>query len=186
VESDVFTYSATSASSISVTGGEYAISTNGTSFEPWTSAAGTIANTNKVKVRQNSAAGHGVTSTATLAIPGVPGSGEFKVTTTTVPDLAWPVKMQDGFDQPSLAYAYSIAPDMVEPNNAVIMIKEGNMAETSFSADRDITVTLKGGYNPDFSAANGVAVIRGPSHVLTVKQGKVIVDKVFVRSTSGL
>jgi hypothetical protein len=191
VESEVYTVSGIvtpGTSSISITDGEYSSSTNnGATWSSWTSAPGTIANTNKVKVRQTAASGHGVTTTATLAIPGVPGPGTFRVTTTTVPDPTWPVKIKDAFDQPSLAYAYSIAPDMVEPNNAVIMIKDGILPnETSFSTDRNITVTLRGGYNTGFSSSNGVTVIQGSSNVLTVKQGKIIVDKISLRSTSAL
>ncbi len=189
VESDVYTYTPTSTSAISVTGGEYAISSNGgTSWGGWTATAGTIANNHKVKVRQTSAAGHGVTTTATLTIPAVNGPGTFRVTTTTVPNPAWPVKIQDGFDQPSLAYAYSIAPDLVEPNNAVIMIKDGFLpSESSFSADRNITVTLAGGYDPTFmTPPSGVTIIQGAQNVFTVKQGKVIVDKVYIRSTAPL
>jgi len=189
IESDVYTATgivAPGTSNITVTGGEYTLSTDGgISWGVWTSLTGTITNTNKVKVRQTSAPGHGVMSVATLAIPGVPGTGEFRVTTTTVPDPVWPVKIQDGYDQPSLAYAYSIAPDMVEPNNSVIMIKNGPLpSETGFNSDRDITVTLRGGYNEDFSSANGITFIQGSSNVLTVKRGKLIVDKVFIRSSS--
>ena len=185
VESDVYTYTSTSNSDISVTGAEYAISTNGgTSWGGWTATTGTISNNHKVKVRQTSAPGHGVTTLATLAIPAVNGPGTFRVTTTTVPDPVWPVKLQDGFDQPTLAYAYSIAPNMAEPNNAVIMIKDGILAnESSFSAGRKITVTLRGGYDTTFTTLNGITVIQGPSNVLTVTQGKVIVDKVYIRST---
>ena len=190
--SDVFTASISTStpwfgsSAISITGGEYSISTDsGATWNAWTSLSGTIANTNKVMVRQTSAVGHGVTTTATLAIPGVPGPGTFRVTTTTVPDPTWPAKIQDGFDQPSLAYAYSIAPDMVEPNHAVIMIKDGILAnESSFSADRNTTVTLRGGYDPTFTTPSGVTTIQGASNVLTIKQGRLIVDKVYVRSTS--
>jgi hypothetical protein len=76
---------------------------------------------------------------------------------------------------------------MVEPNNAVIMIKDGILPnETSFSADRNIAVTLRGGYNTDFSSTNGVTVIQGSSNVVTVKQGKIIADKISLRSTSVL
>jgi hypothetical protein len=187
VESDMYTAAgivSPGTSSISITGGEYSISTDGGAiWSAWISAQGTIANTNKVKLRQTAAAGHGVTTAAILAIPGVPGPGEFRVTTTTVPDPAWSVKIKDGFDQPTLAYAYSIAPDAIEPNNAVIMIKDGTLSETGFSADRNITVTLSGGYNTDFSSVNGVTIMQGASNILTVQQGKVIADKVYVRST---
>jgi hypothetical protein len=289
VESDVFTATnppdipSFTTSDISISGGEYAISTdNGATWGSWTSAPGTIAKTNKVKVRQTSATSPGTTTTATLAIPAVIGPGTFSVTTvaadttpdpftftpligaalntitesapvtvtginnpapisvsagayyaisgnngaswgswtsgsgtvspndqvklqvvsattpatetlatltiggvsgsfnvtTLAPDPAWPVRM-GGFDLPSLAYAYSIA-----PFDAVIMIKDGILTtESSFSADRNITVTLWGGYNAGFSKIIGTTIIQGVSNVLTVKQGKVIVDKVYIRST---
>jgi hypothetical protein len=188
VESDVYTVSGivTDTSSIAITGGEYSISSNsGATWSAWTSVPGTISNTNKIKVRQTSAPGHGVTNLATLAIPGIPGPGTFRITTTTVPDSTWPVKIQGGFDQPSLAYAYSIAPDMVEPNNAVIMLKDGVLpSETSFTTDRNITITLRGGYDPTFTVPNGITTIQGASNILIVKQGKLIVDKVCIKSAS--
>ena len=75
---------------------------------------------------------------------------------------------------------------MVEPNNAVIMIKDGILSETGFSANRNITVTLAGGYNQAFTTQNGITIIQGSSNVLTVTQGKVIVDKMYIRSTGPL
>jgi len=189
VESDAYTATGIAApgtSAISIDTGEYALSTDGgASWGAWTSAAGTIANTNKVKIRQTSAAGHGVTSLATLAIPGVPGTGQFRVTTTSVPDPAWPVKIRDGYDQPSLAFAYTIAPDMAEPNHAVIMIRDAEI-ESSFLADRNITVTLAGGYNTDFTAVSGVTTLMGTANVMIVRQGKVTVDNLFIKSTTPL
>lgn len=187
IESDVFIATgipAPGTSSIAVTGGEYALSFDGgTTWEPWTSIPGTIANSNNVKVRLTSAEGSGVTSVTTLAIPGVPGPGEFRVTTTTVPDPAWPAKIKGGYDQPSVNYAYSIAPELVEPNQAVIMIKDGILAET-FTANRNISVTLSGGYNTDFTAAGGVSVFRGASNIMMIKKGKVIVNRVYLRPVS--
>ncbi|MDD2897761.1 MAG: hypothetical protein PHI31_03495 [Desulfuromonadaceae bacterium] len=81
LESDVYTHT-DDASPITVTGGEYAISTDGgSSWADWTSAAGTINKNDKVKVRQTSSAIAGTTTTATLAIPTANGSGQFRVTT---------------------------------------------------------------------------------------------------------
>jgi hypothetical protein len=184
VESDAYTATGIAdpgTSDIAITAGEYAISHDGgASWSTWTATPGVIENVDRVKVRQTTAAGHGVTTTTTLAIPGVPGPGEFRVTTTTVPDPTWPVKIKDGFDQPSLTYAYSIAHDISEPDNAVIMIREGTLAET-FVADREITVTLAGGYSADFSSSTGVTVIQGDGNVMTIKLGGLIIDNISIR-----
>jgi beta-lactam-binding protein with PASTA domain len=91
VESDVFIVTGISgAQTVSISGGEYAISAdNGVTWGDWTSATGTIANNNRVKVRQTSASDPGVTSVATLSIPAIPGPGTFRVSTLntdTTPD----------------------------------------------------------------------------------------------------
>jgi hypothetical protein len=185
VESDIFTvpvYSGTDFPwagpfSVSITGGEYSISTNsGATWNPWLSSAGSLNNSDKVKVRQTSASGPGLTTTTTLAIPGIPGPGTFRVTTTTT-NPAWQVRM-DVMDQPSLAYAYSVAPNRVEPNNAVIMLKGVILSGTGFLANRDITVTLSGGYNSDYSAQSGTTILNGP---FTIQHGKVTVEKLTIR-----
>ena len=71
--------------SISITGGDYAISTDGgTTWGAWitsASPAGTINTNDKVKVQQTSSASPGTTTTATLAIPTAVGPGTFRVTT---------------------------------------------------------------------------------------------------------
>jgi hypothetical protein len=82
-----------------------------------------------------------------------------------------PVRMNGVYYQ-SLKAAYGIAPD-----NTDIMLKEGTLSET-FSAETNITVTLKGGYNPDYMAANGVTILHGS---VTLKQGRVIIDKMGIR-----
>lgn len=80
-ESDVYTHTDASAA-ISITGGEYNLSTDGgTSWLGWTNATGTINTNDKVKVRQTSSATAGTTTTTTLAIPTANGSGQFRVTT---------------------------------------------------------------------------------------------------------
>jgi len=83
-ESDIYTHSGTS-SSIAITGGEYAISTNsGSTWGTWVDAAspaGTINTNDKVKVRQTSSASPGTTTVATLSIPTANGPGTFRVTT---------------------------------------------------------------------------------------------------------
>ena len=85
--------------------------------------------------------------------------------------LVPPVQMNGVFYQ-SLASAYGIAPD-----NAVIMLKEGTLSG-AFSADRNITVTLKGGYNPAYTTASGNTTLQGG---VTLRQGRVIFDKVGIR-----
>jgi hypothetical protein len=82
-----------------------------------------------------------------------------------------PVRM-NGVSYQSLGEAYGIAPD-----NTIIMLKEGKLSET-FSADRSITVTIKGGYNPAYTSISGDTMLRG---TVTLKQGKVIFDKVGIR-----
>ena len=57
------------AAAISVAGGEYAISTDGgTSYGAYTSAAGTVNNGNKVKVRHTSSASNSTATNTTLTI----------------------------------------------------------------------------------------------------------------------
>ena len=68
------------ATSIGITGGEYAVSTDGGSiWGDWTSASGSISLNDKVRVRQTSSASYSTTTTATLTVGGV-GAG-FNVTT---------------------------------------------------------------------------------------------------------
>ena len=69
----------------SMTGGEYAVSTDsGVTWGAWTSSAGTVNVNNQVKVRQTSSAGYATLTTATLTIGSV--SGDFKVTTAAALD----------------------------------------------------------------------------------------------------
>jgi len=89
------------AQNISISGGEYAISTTSAATAPaagewndWTNVPGTVSNNYWVKVRQNSAPAAGITTVATLAIPALVGPGTFKVinataagATTIVPDV---------------------------------------------------------------------------------------------------
>jgi hypothetical protein len=85
--------------------------------------------------------------------------------------VALPVRM-NGVSYQSLADAYGVA-----PNNAIIMLKEGTLSEP-FRTNKNITVTLRGGYNPDYTAANGVTILLG---TVTLKQGTAIFDKVGIR-----
>ena len=76
---------------ISITGGEYALSSdNGATWGGWTGTAGSIGINNQVKVRQTSSSSYNTLSTATLTIGGV--SGAFTVTTLLPPPPTITVK----------------------------------------------------------------------------------------------
>jgi parallel beta-helix repeat protein len=81
IESSAITVTGTANSApISITGGQYAISTtNGSSWGEWTTVPGTVNLNDQVKVRLTSAATNTTPTTATLNIGGV--SGNFTVTT---------------------------------------------------------------------------------------------------------
>jgi beta-lactam-binding protein with PASTA domain len=93
VESNIITVSGIAATSlISITGGDYSVSSNGgADWSAWSATTpATVANGSQVKVRQTSSASHSTTTTAVLTIGGV--SGEFNVTTAapatvTVPNV---------------------------------------------------------------------------------------------------
>lgn len=71
---------------ISVSGGEYAVSTDGgTTYGSYTSSAGTVTRTNMVKVRHTSSAASSTNTSTTLTIGGV--SGTFTSTTTAAAGL---------------------------------------------------------------------------------------------------
>jgi YVTN family beta-propeller protein len=71
--------------SISVSAGEYSVSTdNGSTWGDWTNSAGMVNPNNLVRVRQTSSAGNSNTTTATLTIGGV--NGDFTVTTAAAGD----------------------------------------------------------------------------------------------------
>ena len=97
VESDALKISGiTGTKPISITGGEYAISTvTSTTTAPatwgvWSSAPSTITNNYWVKVRQTAASTPSTLTIATLAIPAIPGPGEFRVTTAAVVNVPVP------------------------------------------------------------------------------------------------
>jgi hypothetical protein len=85
VESNVITISGlVYPTPISITGGEFAVSTDGGSaWGGWTSGTSTLSPNSRVKVRQTSSAGYSTSTTATLTIGGV--SGSFSVTTGLQP-----------------------------------------------------------------------------------------------------
>jgi len=128
--------------SISISaGGEYAISTDGgTNWGSWTSVAGTIANTNKVKVHLTSSANEGVTSSTTLTIGGV--SGKFVVTTGT-----------------SVTPSLSFTPVTNAPANTSVSGMPFSVTSNAITVTADSTISVAGGINPDYqvSTDNGVS-----------------------------
>lgn len=87
IESNAVTISGINIpSAISIVGGEYAVDSGG-GFGPFTSAPGTISNSNQVKLRTDSSASFSALTSATLTVGGV--SDAFEVTTRagdTTPD----------------------------------------------------------------------------------------------------
>jgi hypothetical protein len=90
VESNIITVSGLAVPSlININGGEYSVSTNGTSWSAYsTSIPTTVANGNLVKVRQTSSTSNSTTTTAGLTIGGV--SASFDVTTVAPPQVTVP------------------------------------------------------------------------------------------------
>jgi hypothetical protein len=135
IESNAITVGGITASSpISITGGEYAVSTDaGSTWSTWsTTIPGTVANGNQVKVRLTSSASYSSTTTATLTIGGV--SGTFNVTTAAPP----PDTVPDPFSFTPLtgvdpATAYESNPITVTGINspAAISITSGSYAVSS-------------------------------------------------------
>ncbi len=73
------------AAAVSITGGEYAVSTDaGSTWGGWTSAPGTVDLDDQVKVRQTSSSSNSTLTTATLTIGGI--SDSFDVTTAASGD----------------------------------------------------------------------------------------------------
>ena len=90
IESNAITVTGINASAeISISGGEYAVSTNGGStWGSWTSAAGSVSPNNQVKVLLESSTSLSTLTTANLTIGGI--TGEFNVTTVSINGLvAW-------------------------------------------------------------------------------------------------
>ena len=88
---------------ISITGGEYSVSTDGGgTWSNWTNADGTFAVNNQVKVRQTSSSNNAALTTATLTIGS--GTGSFNVTTAAAGDpdaiglTAWWKGENNGYD----------------------------------------------------------------------------------------
>jgi YVTN family beta-propeller protein len=71
----------TAPAAISVTGGEYAVSADGTAWGVWTSTAGTVSPGDRVRVRLISPASYAATAEAVLTVGG--GEAAFRVTTET-------------------------------------------------------------------------------------------------------
>lgn len=130
------------AAAISISsGGEYAVSTDGgASWGSWSSAAGTVAVNNKVKIRQTSSSNPGVTTMVTLTIGGV--TGKFVVTTGN------PVT-------PSLTFT----PVTNAPANTSVSGMPFFATSNAISVTADSTISITGGITPDYqvSTDNGVS-----------------------------
>lgn len=130
------------AAAISISsGGEYAVSTDGgASWGSWSSAAGTVAVNNKVKIRQTSSSNPGVTTMVTLTIGGV--TGKFVVTTGN------PVT-------PSLTFT----PVTNAPANTSVSGMPFFATSNAISVTADSTISITGGITPDYqvSTNNGVS-----------------------------
>ena len=164
VESDVFTLTGVAAGpqTIAITGGEYAISTDsGATWGAWTNAAGTIALNDKVKLRQPSGSGPGVTTTAILAISAVPGPGTFKVTTVD------PDAVPEPFSFPPLT---GVDPATIHESNAVTV--------TGVNTSAPITISSGGSYA--ISTDNGATWSAWTASAGTVS----LHNQVKVRNTS--
>ena len=72
----------------------------------------------------------------------------------------------------SVPLAYADAPE-----NAVIMLMKGTLTMV-FTADRNITVNIRGGYDSSYSTSQGVTLFPG---AFTVKLGRVIVERVTIK-----
>ena len=88
VESDPITVTGISyPTAISITGGEYAISTDdGNTWDDWTSVVGAVSLNDQVLVRQTSSGSYSTTTTATLTIGGIIGSFSVTTISDTYPD----------------------------------------------------------------------------------------------------
>ena len=82
-----------------------------------------------------------------------------------------PPVLMAGVYYDSLLSAYAGAPD-----NAAILLRSGELGP--LSAEREVSVTISGGFDPGYRVASGVTVLRGP---LTVRRGSVAVDGLAVR-----
>jgi hypothetical protein len=143
IESSTITVSGiTAPATISISaGGEYAISTDGgATWGSWITTADTVANSNRVKVRQTSSPNPGVTTTVTLTIGGV--SGAFVVTTGN------PVT-------PSLSFT----PVSNAPANTSVSGMPFYVASNAITVTADSTISVTGGITPQYqvSTDNGVS-----------------------------
>jgi hypothetical protein len=129
------------ATAISISaGGEYAVSTDsGATWGSWTNIAGTVANTNRVKVRQLSSANPGVTSTVTLTMGGV--SGAFVLTTGN------PVT-------PSLFFS----PVTDAPANTSVSGMPFYVSSNAIAVTADSTISVTGGITPQYTVSTNGGV----------------------------
>ena len=158
---------ATAGISISA-GGEYAVSTDGgTNWGAWTAAAGTIVNTNRVKVRLISSSNEGVTSSTTLNIGGT--TGKFVVTTGT-----------------SVTPSLFFAPVTNAPANTSVSGMPFFVTSNAITVAASSTISVAGGITPDYqvSTDNGVSwSVASNNSPATVTAGNLVRVRVVPATT---
>lgn len=116
-------------------GGEYAISTDGgATWGDWNNLSGTVANSNRVKVRLVSSSDPGVTTTVSLTIGGI--AGAFVVTTGNP-------------DTPSLFFG-SVTN---APANTSVSGMPFYVTSNAITADADSTISVAGGIAPQYQVS---------------------------------
>jgi hypothetical protein len=141
IESSVITVAGiNAAAAISTSGGEYAVSTNGgTSWSDYLSPPPTVANGNRVKVRQVSSSNEGVTTSTALNIGGI--TGKFVVTTGT-----------------SVTPSLSFTPVTNAPANTSVSGMPFYVTSNAITVAADSTISVAGGITPDYQVSTNGGV----------------------------
>ena len=190
VESDALKISGiTGTKAISITGGEYAISTVSSAttapatWGAWTAAPGTIGNNYWVKVRQTASAIPGTQTIATLAIPAIAGPGEFRVTTAAVVNVPVPnvVGTTQATAQSAITVATLIVGTVSTAHDAVIpagsVISQNPVAASLVAPDTAVDLVISSGPAP-------VAVPNVVNFTQTNAQSAIIAATLTVGSVS--
>lgn len=84
--------------------------------------------------------------------------------------------------EPALAYFGSLqSAYSAQPDNGTVMVEAMDSTQTEdLTCDRNVTVTLKGGYDDTFTNQTGMTTIHG---ILTIVNGAMIVDNIAVEFT---
>ena len=136
VESDIYNHTDADAP-VSISGGEYALSTDGgLTWGAWTTAPGTITTNNRVKVRQTASPNPGTTTTAILSIPTATGPGTFSVTTLG------PVTTPTAF---SFTSQSSVATGTLIESSSITVAGINTEAAIAISAGGEYSVSIDGG-----------------------------------------